>query len=115
MLMPNHLPVHVHLCRDNAVAESASWTGLSMAKGLCHLLRCFLHLQENYRVSAHVNHIPGILKELADKLSRSGDPPALGFQPEQSCTPLWASPASLPVIQTYPPGLDIRSLFGALS
>ena len=115
MLPPNHL--HVNLSCGNAVAEFASWKGLSTAKGFCHLLRCFLYYQEDCPVSALVilNHIPGILNGLSDKLSRSGDPSALGFQPDQSRSPPWAALASLPVIQTYPPGLGLRSLFGALS
>ena len=60
-----------HLSCDNAVAESGSWKGLSTAKGLCHLLRCFRHFQEDCRVSAHIKRIQGILNDLADKLSRS--------------------------------------------
>ena len=110
---PSHLPVHAHLsCMscDNAVAESASWKGLSTAKGLCHLLCCVLHFQEDRRVSAHVNRIPGILNDTADKLSRSVifvDPSSLGFLPDQLLSPPWAALSSLPVIQTYPPGLDL--------
>ena len=77
--------------------------------------RCFLYFQEDCRVSAHINHIPKILNDLADRLSRSVDPPSLGFLPDQSRSPPWTSLASLPLIQVYPPGLDIHPLFGALS
>ena len=92
--------MHVHLLCDNAVAESASWKGLSTAKGLCHPMRCFLHFREDCRVAVYINHIPGILNDLAaDKLRRSSDAQQLGFQPDQARSLPWSSPASLPVIQ----------------
>ena len=66
-------------------------------------------------MSAHINHVPGLLNDLADKPSRSSDPVSLGFSSDQLRSPPRAALSSLPVIRVYPPDLNIRSLFGALS
>ena len=42
LLGPGHLPVHCVFKCDNSAADAASWKGLSMAQGLCHILRSVL-------------------------------------------------------------------------
>ena len=51
------------------------------------ILRCFSHFQKDRRVSAHINHIPEILNDLTDKLSRSSDPLQLGFSHQARSPP----------------------------
>ena len=79
MLPLAHPPLHVVLRCDNSASESAAWKGLSLAKGLCAVLRQFSDLQRRTCVSAHVEHVPGFLNDTADSLSRDGDPVDLGF------------------------------------
>ena len=79
MLPLAHPPLRVVLRCDNSASEAAAWKGLSMAKGLCCVLHQFCDLQHRSCISVHIEHVPGFLNEIADSLSRSGDPEALGF------------------------------------
>ena len=101
-----HPPVHVTFRCDNSASDSASWKGLSLAKGLCALLRSFFLLQERQYISVHTDHVPGFKKDLADALSRACDPSLLGFAPDQICAVPWSVfPADLRTY-TYPLELD---------
>ena len=63
LLGEGHLPIHTVFRCDNSASESASWKGLSMAVGLCVVLRSFSHIQERMHISVHTDHIPGIAEE----------------------------------------------------
>ena len=89
MLPLSHPPLHVVLRCDNSASEASAWKGLSMAKGLCCVLRHFYDLQRRSCISAHIEHVPGFLNEVADSLSRSGDPAALGFVDSERISPPW--------------------------
>ena len=60
-----------------------------MAQGLCCALRQFYDLQRRTCISEHIEHVPGFLNDVADSLSRSGDPKALGFDESQRVSPPW--------------------------
>ena len=89
LLGHSHLPVHCIFRCDNAAAESSSWKGLSMGSGLCSVLRTFFLFQQRYRISVHIDHVPGIVNDIADALSRSADPAQLGFQPQEEVQIDW--------------------------
>ena len=63
LLGEGHLPIHTVFRCDNSASEFASWKGLSMAVGLCVVLRSFSHIQERMHISVHIDHIPGIAEE----------------------------------------------------
>ena len=86
MLPLAHPNVHIVLRCDNAASEAAAWKGLSLAKGLCAVLRQFSDLQRRTCVSAHIEHVPGFLNDIADSLSREGP---LGFCDEDRMCPPW--------------------------
>eukprot|EP00439_Symbiodinium_sp_Y106_P079529 s644_g18.t1 len=69
LLGVGHLPAHCVFKCDNSAADSASWKGLSMARGLCHILRSFLLCQQAHRISVYIDHVPGITNDVADALS----------------------------------------------
>ncbi|CAE7223676.1 unnamed protein product [Symbiodinium natans] len=92
---------------DNSASDAASWKGLSLAKGLCSLLRSFFLLQERQFISVHIDHVPGFKNDLADALSRAYDPTLIGFSSDQLCfVPGTAFPATLRAY-TYPLELDM--------
>ncbi|CAE7613697.1 unnamed protein product [Symbiodinium sp. CCMP2592] len=68
LLGPGHLPVHCVFKCDNSAADAASWKGLSMAKGLCSVLRSFLLCQQARRISVYIDHVPGLSNDVADAL-----------------------------------------------
>ena len=74
MLPLAHPNLHIVLRCDNAASEAAAWKGLSLAKGLCAVLRQFSDLQRRTCISAHIEHVPGFLNDVADSLSRSQEP-----------------------------------------
>ena len=83
VLPVGHMPIHVVFRTDNSATDSASWKGLSMAKGMCHVLQAFFYLQERHHISVHLDAVPGFLNDTADQLSRFIPPATLGF-PSQS-------------------------------
>ena len=87
MLPLAHPNLHMVLRCDNAASEAAAWKGLSLAKGLCAVLRQFCDLQRRTCISAHIEHVPGFLNDVADSLSRDGDPLDLGFCDEDRICP----------------------------
>ena len=56
-----YLPLHCIFRTDNSSSESACWKGLSMAKGMCVLLRSFFLLQRQFHMSVHLDCVPGFL------------------------------------------------------
>ena len=64
LLGEGHLPIHTVFRCDNSASESASWKGLSMAVGLCSVLRSFFRLQERLCISVHIDHVPGFQTRL---------------------------------------------------
>ena len=102
LLGHSHLPVHCIFRCDNAAAESSSWKGLSMASGLCSVLRTFFLLQQRYRISVHIDHVPGIVNDIADALSRSADPVNLGFQPQDELQIDWTIFSDRPRLSLFP-------------
>ena len=48
LLPPGHVPFHVVFRADNSPSQSASWKGLTLAKGMCQFLRQFCLLQEAF-------------------------------------------------------------------
>ncbi|OLP80697.1 hypothetical protein AK812_SmicGene38854 [Symbiodinium microadriaticum] len=97
-----HRPVHCIFRCDNAAAESSSWKGLSMASGLCSVLRSFFLLQQRCRISVHIDHVPGIVNDVADALSRSKDPVALGFKQQEEVHIDWLSFCDWPQLSPFP-------------
>ena len=91
MLGPSHLPVHCVFRTDNSASESACWKALSMARGMCVLLRTFFLLQRRFHISVHLDCVPGFLNVVADRLSRGSDPSSLGFSGNQVLDVPWSS------------------------
>ena len=89
MLPLAHPNLRIGLRCDNAASEAAAWKGLSLAKGLCAVLRQFCDLQRRTCISARIEHVPGFLNDIADSLSRDGDPLDLGFCDENRICPPW--------------------------
>ena len=102
LLGDGHLPCHAIFRSDNSAAESSSWKGLSMALGLCSVLRAFFSLQESLRISVHVDHVPGISNDTADGLSRGHDPASFGFSPSESVDIDWSLLAVVPSMRFFP-------------
>ena len=102
LLGPGHRPVHCIFRCDNAAAESSSWKGLSMASGLCSVLRSFFLLQQRCRVSVHIDHVPGLVNDVADALSRATDPAKLGFRQQEEVHIDWLSFCDWPKLRLFP-------------
>ncbi|OLP86243.1 hypothetical protein AK812_SmicGene32672 [Symbiodinium microadriaticum] len=111
LLGHSHLPVHCIFRCDNAAAESSSWKGLSMASGLCSVLRTFFLCQQRCRISVHIDHVPGIVNDVADALSRSADPSHLGFQPQEEVKIDWAAFCEWPQLSMFPDPSHFEGLF----
>ena len=71
-----HPPAHFVSRCDNSPSDSASWKGLSTARGLCDLLRTYFSCQRHLALSIHTDHVPW--NKVADGLSRSACPKPLG-------------------------------------
>ena len=90
LLPVGHMPMHVVFRTDNSASESASWKGLSLAKGMCLVLRMFQLLQHRSHISV-LDSVPGFLNDTADQLSRGIASSSLGFQDSESTPIPWAS------------------------
>ena len=106
LLGPGHLPVHCAFKCDNSAAEAASWKGRSMARGLCHILWSVLLCQQANRVSVYIDHVPGIMNDTADALSREIDPATLGFEASEESSVDWISFPSTPELNLFPSASD---------
>ena len=113
LLGHGHLPVHCIFRCDNAAAESSSWKGLSMASGLCSVLRSFFLLQQRCRISIHIDHVPGIVNDTADALSRSTDPAKMGFKPDEEVQIDWLSFTDAPHLSLFPDSSPFEGLLAA--
>ena len=102
LLGDSHLPVHCIFRCDNSAAESSSWKGLSMASGLCSVLRAFFLSQQRFRISVHIDHVPGVVNDVADALSRSKDPSSLGFTPQEEVLIDWPVFTDSPQLSLFP-------------
>ena len=109
LLPAGHPPLHVTFRCDNSATDAASWKGLSLATGMCALLRSFFLLQERQYISVHIDHVPGFRNDLADGLSRGYDPQLLGFPPSARCQIPWSALPSSFACHTYPLELDLSS------
>ncbi|CAE7508033.1 LRRC45 [Symbiodinium sp. CCMP2592] len=109
-----HHPVHFVSRCDNSPSESASWKGLSTARGMCDLLHSYLLWQRHFCISAHIDHVPGFRNKIADALSRSRDPGTLGLNPADEILVPWHL-LSRPPRPCYSPASAFnRDLFPAL-
>ena len=85
-------PLHVVTRCDNSPADSASWKGLSTARGLCSLLPAYFAWQRLFCISTYIDHVPGFRNTVADALSRGVDPASLGLATSDEVTvPWWPS------------------------
>ena len=91
LLPVGHMPMHVVFRTDNSASESASWKGLSLAKGMCQVLRMFQLLQHRSHISVHLDSVPGFLNDTADQLSRGIAPSSLGFVESETILIPWGS------------------------
>ena len=73
-----------------------------MASGLCSVLRSFFLLQQRCRVSVHIDHVPGLVNEVADALSRATDPAKLGFRLQEEVHIDWLSFCDWPQLRLFP-------------
>ena len=64
---------------------------VSCYRGMCQFLRAFNTLQENVRISVHLDSVPGFLNDTADVFSRGVAPSSLGFQVSEIFTVPWTS------------------------
>jgi hypothetical protein len=115
MLPIGHPPVLMDLHCDNSAAESASWKALSTALGLSRILSCFLYWQHALAIQAHVMHVPGVVNDVADGLSRSFDPNLLGFQADQEVHVPWLRLLSSDRVRAFPPDLREKGWIAALA
>ena len=115
MLPLAHPNVHVSLRCENSASESAAWKGLSLACGLCVVLREFCDVQRRFCISAHTEHVPGVLSGIADVLSHSADPPSLGFWDDERVCPPWREFLVPFRPQSAPLEVDMRSAVPAVS
>ena len=102
LLGAGHAPVHCVFRCDNAASDPASWKGISLATGLCSVLRSFFLAQHRHRISVYLDHVPGLLNDVADALSRSKDPAALGFSAQESVEIDWGSFPDTPSLSLAP-------------
>ena len=109
MLGPSHLPVHCVFCTDNSASESACWKALSMARGMCILLRTFFLLQRRFHISVHLDCVPGFLNVVADRLSRGSPPSSLGFSENQVLDIPWSSFPTAPSLHHFPEASSMPS------
>ncbi|CAE7747975.1 LRRC45 [Symbiodinium sp. CCMP2592] len=109
-----HHPVHFVSRCDNSPSESASWKGLSTARGMCDLLHSYLLWQRHFCISAHIDHVPGFRNKIADALSRSRDPGTLGLNPADEILVPWHLLCGPPRPSYSPAAAFNRDLFPAL-
>ena len=114
LLIPaGHPPIHFVSRCDNAPSDSASWKGISTARGLCSLLRIYFSWQRHFCVSTYIDHVPGFRNRIADGLSRSASPSDFGLQPAEEVLIPWALLSAPPRPQYYPVDAWSDSVFPA--
>ncbi|CAE7664552.1 unnamed protein product [Symbiodinium sp. CCMP2592] len=115
LLIPVSLhPIHVVTRCDNSPSDSASWKGLSTARGICSLLPAYFAWQRAFCISTYIDHVPGFQNTVADGLSRGADPTTFGLRPGDRVDIPWAL-ISLPPRPSYHPSSALNlSLFPAM-
>ena len=88
---------------------------LSTSLGLSRILSGFLYWQHALSIQAHVMHVPGVVNDLADGLSRSSDPLLLGFAANQEVHVPWLRLLSADRIRAFPPDLREKGWIAALA
>lgn len=71
---------------DDSPSDSASWKGLSTAKGFCQVLEIYFRWRCHCCISSYIDHDPGFRNATADGLSRDRDPVSLGLSPSDEIT-----------------------------
>ena len=102
LLGVGHLPVHCIFRTDNSASEFACWKSLSMAKGMCVLLRSFFLMQRQYYISVHIDCVPGFLNVVVDRLNRGSSPDSMGFSADQRIEIPWAHFPASPSLIHFP-------------
>ncbi|CAE7318146.1 unnamed protein product [Symbiodinium sp. CCMP2592] len=107
-------PVHVTTRCDNSPSDSASWKGLSTARGLCDLLPAYFAWQRFLSISTYIDHVPGFRNTIADGLSRDADSESLGLSDSDRVEIPWLLISRLPR-PSYSPAASLNiSLFPAM-
>ena len=101
----------VRLRCDNAASEAASWKGLSMATGLCHVLEAFFRLQRRTRLEAVIEHVPGFINTIADGLSRGSVPEMLGLPPDCIRPIPWGALLAPHQLRVFPEEVPLSRVF----
>ena len=107
-------PLHVVTRCDNSPADSASWKGLSTARGLCNLLPVYFAWQRLFCISTYIDHVPGFRNTIADALSRDAEPASLGLAASDEVTVPWSLISNLPRPSYSPSSALNTSLFPAM-
>ncbi|CAE6954665.1 LRRC45 [Symbiodinium sp. KB8] len=103
LLVPaGHPPIHFVSRCDNAPSDSASWKGISTARGLCSMLRTYFAWQRHFCVSTYIDHVPGFRNKVADGLSRSASPSGLGLSASDEVVIPWDLLSCPPRPQYHP-------------
>ena len=110
---PQKFIVHFISRCDNAPSDSASWKGISTARGLCSLLRTYFSWQRHFCVSTYIDHVPGFRNRVADGLSRSVSPSDLGMFASDEVSIPWELLPCPPRPQYYPADALSASVFPA--
>ena len=84
--------------RKLPVGRACQWHAVCAA--FCVL---FLLCQQSRRVSVYIDHIPGIMNDIADALSREVGPSTLGFAASEELSVMWESFPSTPELNFVPP------------
>ncbi|CAE7737362.1 LRRC45 [Symbiodinium sp. KB8] len=114
LLVPaGHPPIHFVSRCDNAPSDSASWKGISTARGLCSMLRTYFAWQRHFCVSTYIDHVPGFRNKVADGLSRSASPSDLGLAASDEVVIPWDLLSCPPRPQYYPTAAWSASVFPA--
>ena len=114
LLVPaGHPPIHFVSRCDNAPSDSASWKGISTARGLCSLLRTYFSWQRHFCVSTYIDHVPGFRNKVADGLSRSASPSDVGLTSSDEVLIPWALLSCPPRPQYHPNAAWSASVFPA--
>ena len=114
LLIPaGHPPIHFISGCDNAPSDSASWKGISTARGLCSLLRTYFSWQRHFCVSTYIDHVPGFRNKVADGLSRSASPSDFGLSASDEVVIPWDLLSGPPRPRYYPPAAWSASVFPA--
>ena len=86
---------------------------VSLWPPVCSVLRSFFLLQQRCRISVHIDHVPGIVNDTADALSRSTDPAKMGFKPDEEVQIDWLSFTDAPHLSLFPDSSPFEGLLAS--